>query len=336
MLLSVVTSMMLRTAPSGDLSSCTMVRMNRSFSMARRRTWEMSDRVRMRPERVAVLGAEGDDAGHVVALADGELADGAVLGRGGERLDEGGEGAAGQQFAGRAAQHVRLAHVQERRHGLVGQHHVAVLVDHQHRVAQRGDEGVGLGLLFGQGQEAGLVLPAQPFLLGAGLLALDQGLDDAQQVVGHEGLGQEEVDALEGGRAGQVDVGVGGDHAGHERLAGGHDLLVQRQAVGVGQAVVEQSDVEVGGGEERESLLAGAGAPRPRSLPARGSVRTAERTPYSSSTTRMRAGAAGGAGSRRAAPAAAAPADAALRRARRQAPAARQSPGPRPAAPARS
>ena len=49
MLLSVVTSMMLRTAPSGDLSSCTMVRMNRSFSMARRRTWEMSDSVRMRP-----------------------------------------------------------------------------------------------------------------------------------------------------------------------------------------------------------------------------------------------------------------------------------------------
>ena len=59
---------------------------------------------------------------------------------------------------------------------------------------------MGLGLLFGQGQQAGLVLQAQPLLLGAGLLVPHQGLDDAQQVVGHEGLGQEEVDALEGGR----------------------------------------------------------------------------------------------------------------------------------------
>ena len=210
-------------------------------------------------QSVAVLRAERDDAGHVVALADGQLADGAVFGRGGQGLHQGGERTRVQELAGRPAQHVLLFPVQECRHGLVGEHHISVLVDDEHGVAQRRDEGVGLRLLLRESEEACFVLLAQPLLLGPGLLALDQRLDHAQQIVGHERLGQEEVDPLEGGRARQVDVGIGRDHAGHEMRVACSYLLVEGQAVGVGEAVVEQGDVVVVGGEERESLLAGAG-----------------------------------------------------------------------------
>ena len=48
-LLSVTTSSSPLIEPSGLLSSCTMVRMNFCFSMARRRTSLMSLSVRMRP-----------------------------------------------------------------------------------------------------------------------------------------------------------------------------------------------------------------------------------------------------------------------------------------------
>ena len=59
------------------------------------------------PQGLALLGPEGHDAGHVAALTDGQLADGAVLERSRQLLGQGGQGALRQQPRRRAAQHLR-------------------------------------------------------------------------------------------------------------------------------------------------------------------------------------------------------------------------------------
>ena len=128
---------------------------------------------------------------------------------------------------------------------------------------------------------------AQPLRLGARLLVPHQRLDHAHQVVGHERLGQEEVHALARGRDGRVDVGVGGDHAGHGVAAALLHGLQQAEAVGVGQPVVEQGDVVVALVRGRQRLGAVAGLLDLVALHLEDLCGCRERTPYSSSTMRM-------------------------------------------------
>ena len=115
----------------------------------------------------------------------------------------------------------------------------------KHRVAQGRHERVSLGLLLRQREQAGLVLPTQTLGLAPGLLVAHQGLHDSEQVVGQERLGQKEVDSLAGGGDGGVDVGVGGDHAGHQLQTVLLDGLQDGQTIDIGQPVVEKRDVEL-------------------------------------------------------------------------------------------
>ena len=221
----------------------------------------MSLSVRIRPRASPPSLAEGHDARHPGLLAELELAHRAVLGRRRQLLGERRQGAAGEQLARRPHERLVLAHAQHAQHRRVGEHDVAVPVDHEHGVAQRADQRVRLRPLLGESQQARLVLGAQALGLRARQLVAQQRGHDALEVLGAERLGQEEVHALARGGDGGVDVGVGRDHAHHGVTAALLHRPQQAETVGVGQAVVQQGHVVVALLERRQRRRAVAGLP---------------------------------------------------------------------------
>ena len=88
-------------------------------------------------------------------------------------------------------------------------------------------------------------------------LVANQGFRDPDQVLGGKGLGEEEIDPLPGGGDGRLDVGVSGDHAGHDIQLALPDGLKQGQSVRVREAVIDEGDIEGLPVEGRQGLLPG-------------------------------------------------------------------------------
>ena len=204
-----------------------------------------------------VLRPERDDAGHVAPLADGELAHSAVFGRCRQLLGKRREGPLRQGFTDRLTEHLLLGDPYQGSHRPVRENDLALPVHHKDRVPQRRHQRMCLGLLLGQREQAGLMLPAQTLRLHPGLLVAGQGFHHAYQVFGGKRLGQEEVDPLPRRGDSRVDVRVRRDHAGHRLPAVSLDGLEDHQAIDVWQTVVEKRDVVLVRLEQSEGRLSG-------------------------------------------------------------------------------
>ena len=232
--------------PSGLLSSCTIVRMNLCFSMARRRTSLMSLSVRMRPARLAVLGAEGDDARHVGPLADARA--GARCGPWpappAARPAAPGRRRRAAPCAGRMSTSSSPSPSSSSIGGLASTTSPSRLTT---STASRSELTSECVCVFSSASASRLAsCSARRRSASVARVACGAAASRRRpEVVGRERLGQEEVHALPRRRDRRVDVGVGRDHADHGLAAALLHGLQQAEAVGVGQPVVEQGDVEV-------------------------------------------------------------------------------------------
>ena len=279
-LLSVTTSSRPLMEPSGLLSSCTIVRMNFCFSMARRRTSLMSLSVRMRPR------ASPSSSRKVTMLAIQvcspisswrtvrSLAGAASCSPSGARAPP-----PSSSCAGRMSTSSSPSSSSSSIGGLASTTSPSRLTT---STASRRELTSECVCVFSSARASRLASCSARRRSASvrACLCRRSVLDHALEVVGAERLGQEEVHALPRRGDRRVDVGVGRDHADHGLAAALLHGLQQAEAVGVGQAVVEQGDVVVALVQGRQRARRRRRPRRPRSPPSRGSCgcRCARRT----------------------------------------------------------